>query len=89
MRQQENAYITTGILEDVNNDRMITMSIRTDIGNALKNLAKYQDMGAMAYHEDMIPKLIDALDDALANTVHPVDALIDEGERYHEQRHDA
>lgn len=89
MRQQENAYITTGILDDVNNDRMITMNLRADIGNILKNLAKYQDMGAMAYNGGMIPKLIDALDDALTNIVHPVDALIDEGERYHEQRHDA
>ena len=83
---QGNKYITEGTIDDINNDRMITMHIRDGFDDLFKRLRQYEDMGAMAYNDGIIPKLIMTLDDALYEVLTPVERLLDEGEHHNEGR---
>lgn len=83
---QGNKYITEGTIDDINNDRMITMHIRDCFNDAFKRMREYEDMGAMAYNEDIIHRLMTTLDDALYEILTPVERLLDEGEHHNEGR---
>lgn len=83
---QRNKYITEGTIDDINNDRMITMHIRDCFNDTFKKLREYEDMGAMAYNEDIIHRIMTTLDDALYEILTPVERLLDEGEHHHEGR---
>lgn len=84
-----NIYIDQGIEQDAHNDMNIVLQLRTQIGNAIHHAQKAQNAGAMAYNESMLDEVIDKLDDILANIIQPVETLIEQGERYHEQNSNA
>ncbi len=80
-----NEYVDQAIIDDCHNDMNITMTLRSEIHNAIKTAAQFQDQGAMAYNDEFLTDVIAKLDDILAEVIAPLDNKIEEGIIHHEQ----
>ena len=70
---------------DIENDRMLMMTLRTDVADIIHNLQDYQKKEAFAVDQgDMLDQVIDTLDDILGDVCDPKEQELTKAKEYHE-----
>lgn len=68
-----NIYISEGTRDDMHNDCMVILEAKTAIADAIQRLHTLTNNSAMAYNDSLLPNLVDALDNILANDIQSVE----------------
>jgi|TARA_Y100001937_G_scaffold115398_1_gene166131 transketolase len=70
---------------DIENDRMLMMTLRTDVADIIHKLQDYQKKEAFAVDQgDMLDQVIDTLDDILGDVCDPKEQELTKAKEYHE-----
>ena len=70
---------------DIENDRMLIMTLRTDVADIIHKLQDYQKKEAFAVDQgDMLDQVIDTLDDILGDVCDPKEQELTKAKEYHE-----
>ena len=70
---------------DIENDRMLMMTLRTDVADIIHKLQDYQKKEAFAVDQgDMLDQVIDTLDDILGDVYDPKEQELTKAKEYHE-----
>ena len=70
---------------DIENDRMLMMTLRTDVADIIHKLQDYQKKEAFAVEQgDMLDQVIDTLDDILGDVCDPKEQELTKAKEYHE-----
>ena len=70
---------------DSENDRMLMMTLRTDVADIIHKLQDYQKKEAFAVDQgDMLDQVIDTLDDILGDVCDPKEQELTKAKEYHE-----
>ena len=70
---------------DIENDRMLMMTLRTDVADIIHKLQDYQKKEAFAVDlGDMLDQVIDTLDDILGDVCDPKEQELTKAKEYHE-----
>ena len=70
---------------DIENDRMLMMTLRTDVADIIHKLKDYQKKEAFAVDQgDMLDQVIDTLDDILGDVCDPKEQELTKAKEYHE-----
>ena len=70
---------------DIENDRMLMMTLRTDVADIIHKLQDYQKKEAFAVDQgDMLDQVIDTLDDILGDGCDPKEQELTKAKEYHE-----
>jgi hypothetical protein len=68
-----NIYISEGTRDDMHNDCMVILEVKTAIVDAVQRLQTLTQSSAMAYNDNLLPSLVDTLDSLLANDIQSVE----------------
>ena len=79
-----NHYTEEGTLNDCHNDLNIVQDLATEIDEVRKKAIKWKQMGALAYNEDTIDKVIAQSNTLIDKLLKPHEALIRLGLEKHE-----
>lgn len=80
----QNKYIDIGQEQDCHNDLFVITNIKSKIVDVIKDCQLMQQKGALAYYEDTMLDVVDALDDVVAITIKKVEDMAEEGASYYE-----
>ena len=70
---------------DIENDRMLMMTLRIDVADIIHKLQDYQKKEAFAVDQgDMLDQVIDTLDDILGDVCDPKEQELTKAKEYHE-----
>ena len=76
-------------VNDIENDAMLYMTIRSDVISLVHKLQDFQKREAFAVpQDDTLSDLIEAMDDILADVCGPKDKQIVKARQYHDQHND-
>ena len=76
-------------MNDIENDRNIIFTLRTDTIGLVHKLQDFQKKEAFAIEQgDLLSQVIDKLDDILADVCGPKDKQIVKARQYHDQHND-
>ena len=79
-----NKYIDIGQEQDCHNDLFVITNIKSKIVDVIKDCQIMQQKGALAYYEDTMFEIVDALDGVVAITIKKVEDMAEEGANYYE-----
>mgnify|MGYP001403581913 CR=1 FL=1 len=68
--------------QDISNDQMLVMELRSKMHDAINHARKLQSVEAIANGESLLDDYIQSLDDTITNILHPFERLLDEAEQH-------
>jgi hypothetical protein len=68
-------------IQDISNDQMLVMELRTKMHDAINHARKLQSVQAIANGESLLDDYIQSLDDTITNVLQPFERLLDEAEQ--------